>query len=246
MKSHKILIVDDSPQFIQSVIGLVQSVEGLEIAGTASSVNEGVRKAVEVFPDLILMDLILPDGTGIDAARQIKKVLPNIPVVILSIYDLNDYREAAERVGVLDFIPKSELRVDRLLSWLSLASAPKAQYRFLVIDDSPTIRRMIIRALQPIEADFDEASNGLEALEKLTISQYDLVTLDLNMPDMHGYEVLQFIRQTQRLRNIPVLVLTTRGDEDSLQKALSLGANRYLVKPFTPSVLLDAVQELLR
>ncbi len=244
MSAHRILLVDDSPQFLQSASSLLQSIPGLELVGTAQTMTEAVEQAERLSPDLILMDLILPDGNGIEAARQIRARGLPAQIVILSIYDMYDYREAAETVGVLDFIPKQDLSEELIRSWLSRSPRENVRRRILVVDDSPTIRRMIITALKPLEADFEEAGNGLEALEKMTLMSFDLVTLDINMPDMHGMEVLQFIRQVDRLRNLPVIILTTRGDEESLQEAMHLGASRYLTKPFSPSVLLHTVEEL--
>lgn len=91
---------------------------------------------------------------------------------------------------------------------MSSGAAPK----FLVVDDSATIRKMIMTALRPLQANFREASSGLEAIEQLMLSQYDVVTLDLNMPDMHGLEFLQFVRNHNAFKEIPIVVITTRAD----------------------------------
>src|SRR4051812_957166 len=103
----------------------------------------------------------------------------------------------------------------------------------LVVDDSTTMRRMIVASLRALsDVRFDEAGNGLEALERLALAPVDLIVLDLNMPDMHGLEVLQFVRGHQRSQAIPIIVLTTRGDEDSRTAAVAAGASAYLTKPF--------------
>jgi two-component system chemotaxis response regulator CheY len=118
--------------------------------------------------------------------------------------------------------------------------------RVLVVDDSATMRRMIIASLSPIgELSFDQAVSGLEAIERVTLSPVDLVMLDLNMPDVHGLEVLRFIREHQMLRDLPVVVLTTRGDEDSRTAAQRAGATLYLTKPFAPATIASHVQSLL-
>ena len=92
---------------------------------------------------------------------------------------------------------------------------------------------------------FAEASSGLEAIERLALAAVDLMILDLNMPDMHGLEVLEFLHTHQAYRNIPVLVLTTRGDEVSRTDALAAGASLYLTKPFTPQTLATQARALL-
>jgi two-component system chemotaxis response regulator CheY len=116
----------------------------------------------------------------------------------------------------------------------------------LVVDDSPTIRRMVRAALGPLSnATFNEAGSGLRAIETLAMEPAQIVILDLNMPDMHGLDVIRFLRSHDRYRSLPVIVLTTRGDESSRQAALEAGASAYLTKPFAPTALLAQVRELL-
>ena len=116
----------------------------------------------------------------------------------------------------------------------------------LLVDDSPTIRKMVQASLAGLEdVAFTEASTGLEAIESLAISSVRLVVLDLNMPDMHGLDVLRFVRSHSHYKDLPVVVLTTRGDTTSRDAAIRAGASAYLTKPFTPSVLASTVSEAL-
>ena len=118
--------------------------------------------------------------------------------------------------------------------------------RILIVDDSPTIRKMVRASLRPL-ASFElvEAANGLEAIEQVALGPIALMVLDLNMPDMHGVEVLKFIRRHPSSREVPIVVLTTRGDESSREAAIAAGATQYLTKPFVPQLLLSAARELL-
>ncbi len=123
---------------------------------------------------------------------------------------------------------------------------PPDMLKTLVVDDSPTIRRMVIASLREVcEGGFAEAASGLEAIEQLAFGPVALIVLDLNMPDMHGLEVLSFVRSHQRYRNIPVVVLTTRSDGTSRQAVLDAGASLYLTKPFVPQALAAQVRTLL-
>ena len=116
----------------------------------------------------------------------------------------------------------------------------------LVVDDSPTMRRMIMASLRELgDVTFDQAGSGLEAIERLALAPIDLVVLDLNMPDVHGLEVLRFVRTHERFRALPVVVLTTRGDEESREAAMREGATRYLTKPFVPSTFAPEIRALL-
>jgi len=118
--------------------------------------------------------------------------------------------------------------------------------KILIVDDSATIRKMVRASLRSLEdAEFVEAANGLEAIEQIALGPIALIVLDLNMPDMHGVDVLKFVRRHQGFRDVPIVVLTTRGDESSRETAMAAGATLYLTKPFAPQVLLSAARDLL-
>ena len=118
--------------------------------------------------------------------------------------------------------------------------------RILVADDSATIRKMVRASLQALgTSTFAEAASGLEAIEQLAIAPVSLLVLDLNMPDMHGIDVLRFVRRQTSMRQLPIIVLTTRGDDSSRETAQEAGATAYLTKPFLPYVLADTAHELL-
>lgn len=116
----------------------------------------------------------------------------------------------------------------------------------LVVDDSKVIREMIIACLS-VQAgmSFSQAASGLEAIEQLSLKPYGLVVLDLNMPDIGGFEVLEFVRAQDRLRDLPILVVTTRGDETSRARALGAGASAFMTKPFAPEEIAAKVETLL-
>jgi two-component system chemotaxis response regulator CheY len=116
--------------------------------------------------------------------------------------------------------------------------------RLLVVDDSRLMRAMVAACLRPLgEIAFEFAATGLEAIERLSLAGFDLVVLDLNMPDVGGLEVIEFVRAQDRLCTLPILVVTTRGE--SRTRALAAGASGFLVKPFAPQQILDEARHLL-
>jgi len=128
------------------------------------------------------------------------------------------------------------------------ASAAKTERvsEILVVDDSKVMRDMVVACLRAHgELEFTHAASGLEAIEQLSLKPFDLVVLDLNMPDIGGIEVVEFVRAQDKLKRLPVIVLTTRGDEASRARALEVGASQFMTKPFTPEALLSAVRVLL-
>jgi two-component system chemotaxis response regulator CheY len=118
--------------------------------------------------------------------------------------------------------------------------------RLLVVDDSKLMREMVAACLRPLGAvDFEFAGTGLEAIERLALASFDLVVLDLNMPDVGGVEVVEFVRSQDRLRALPIMIVTTRGDDESRQRVLDAGASSFLAKPFAPAQILQEAQRLL-
>ena len=116
----------------------------------------------------------------------------------------------------------------------------------LIVDDSKVMRDMISACLKPNSAlTVTHASSGLEAIEKLSLQRFDIVVLDLNMPDIGGIEVLEFVRRQDQISAVPIIIVTTRGDEVSRTNALQAGATRYLTKPFTPEAILGEVNSLV-
>lgn len=116
----------------------------------------------------------------------------------------------------------------------------------LIVDDSKVMRDMVMACLRPEpELAFTHAGSGLEAIEKLSLKEFHLVVLDLNMPDIGGIEVLEFVRNQDQLRKLPIMVVTTRGDEGSRERALAAGADRFLTKPFAPEAILAEARSLL-
>jgi len=116
----------------------------------------------------------------------------------------------------------------------------------LVVDDSPTIRRMVRTALGSLsDITFAEAGSGLQAIETLAVQPVRAMVLDLNMPDMHGLDVLRFLRSHEQYRELPVMILTTRGDDTTRDAAIEAGASAYMTKPFSPTALASSVRELI-
>ena len=108
------------------------------------------------------------------------------------------------------------------------------------------MRDMIVACLRPrADFQFTHASSGLEAIERLSLRTFHLVMLDLNMPDIGGIEVVEFVRAQDKLKTLPIIIVTTRGDEESRARALGAGATRMMTKPFAPEAILREVESVL-
>lgn len=121
-----------------------------------------------------------------------------------------------------------------------------ADLKILAVDDSPTMRRIIVNTLK--RAGFEdvvEASDGKDALAKLKVETVNFVITDWNMPEMDGLALVTNIRGDANLKELPILMITTRSVKDDIVEALKAGVNNYIVKPFTPDTLKAKINEIL-
>ena len=121
-------------------------------------------------------------------------------------------------------------------------------FRVLIVDDSPVMRAFIRRILDLSgleSADFLEASNGHEALNLLREQWVDVVLTDINMPSMDGEELVRRLEADDLLKTVPVVIVSTDGTENRMQKMISLGARGYVKKPFLPETLRAELERVL-
>lgn len=118
---------------------------------------------------------------------------------------------------------------------------------FLVVDDSVTMRRIVINSLKNIGyEDVVEASDGKEAISRLMTNEaINFVITDWNMPNYSGLDLTKMIRQDPKFANLPILMVTTRGVKEDILQALQAGVNNYIVKPFTPQILKEKIEQIL-
>ena len=119
--------------------------------------------------------------------------------------------------------------------------------QFLIVDDFSTMRRIIRGLLKEAGyVDADEAEDGQVAFQKLQTGHFDCVITDINMPNMNGFELLEAIKEDEKLKSIPVLMITAEASKDDVLKAAKLGASAYIVKPFSKAVLEDKIHKLFK
>jgi len=122
----------------------------------------------------------------------------------------------------------------------------RAQPLIMVVDDSITMRKVTTRVLERNDMEVITAKDGLDAVEKLQDKVPDIVLLDVEMPRMDGYELATYMKNDPRLKLVPIIMITSRTGEKHRQRALEIGVERYLGKPYQEADLLRNVQETLR
>ena len=118
----------------------------------------------------------------------------------------------------------------------------------LIVDDSTTIRQMVKKTMQMAGLDINEvyeASNGIEALATLADHEVDVILVDINMPTMNGVQLLTRMKQSSRLKDIPIVIASTEGSQQRIDQMMGFGASGYVRKPFQPEQLRDVLAPLL-
>lgn len=117
--------------------------------------------------------------------------------------------------------------------------------KILIAEDDQDIRELISLTLQFSGFEVGSAGDGMQALEMAQQEPYDLIILDVRMPRMTGYEVCRRLRESASLRDIPVVFLSAKGQEQEIQEGLDAGGDHYILKPFAPDALAQKIREVL-
>ena len=149
---------------------------------------------------------------------------------------------------ILDMGPLIRRGLERALEPTEpVAEVKKASQQpvVMVVDDSITMRKVTSRVLDNHSIEVMTAQDGVDAIEQLHDRVPDLMLLDIEMPRMDGYELLEHVRADARLRHVPVIMITSRAGQKHRKKARSAGANDYLTKPYQETELVEKVSEVL-
>jgi len=115
----------------------------------------------------------------------------------------------------------------------------------MVVDDSITVRKVTSRLLERNDMNVITAKDGVDAVSKLQDNIPDIMLLDIEMPRMDGFELATHVRNEARLRNIPIIMITSRTGDKHRQRAMQIGVNRYLGKPFQEAGLMESIRAML-
>ncbi|MDQ2774020.1 MAG: response regulator [Acidobacteriota bacterium] len=228
----------------------LEKVEGLEIATLLSGAGAvGIPGTYEQcspgFCDAMIVKL------GESAGHEIETI-PAVPA--LAAVAAKDIAHASENAYIRcsDFVcfpwQPAELlvRASRLLASRQVESATPAnrQISVLIADDDPAVTTLLKTILSG-HMDCRVARNGFQALQLLKTAPPHVVFLDVNMPVMNGFEVLEAIRREPGMKNLPVILLTAQDSLADIERGRTLGANDYIVKPFRANTILQRVRRLL-
>jgi len=236
-----VLVVDDSAPMRDLLRGMIEQ------AGYVVAEADGGASALQLArllqPQLITLDVMLPDLDGFDVIQVLRNdpLTRDLPVLFVS---ATSERDRALALGGSGFITKP-FTSDELISQIRVLLAPR-QRRVLVVDDDYHVRPTLARLLQRGGFEVSEAADGRTGLALIERQPPDLVLLDIRMPDIDGYEVLRRLKLNPLHQHIPVVILTASDlGKSAQQRALALGAVRYLEKPIASGDLLAEIERIL-
>jgi signal transduction histidine kinase/CheY-like chemotaxis protein len=199
-----VLAIDDDP----NVIYLLQenlTEAGYQVIGAVQG-TEGLQKARQLKPFVIILDILMPHKDGWQVLHELKADVAtrDIPVILLSIVDQKDL---GYRLGAFDYLLKP---FDRETILAALGRISPVQHRLLVVDDDPDVLDLVRQLLADQPYEIEAAVDGQAALAAIAQRQPDVLLLDLLMPHLDGFGVLEYLHHTPRYRDIPVIVLTAK------------------------------------
>jgi CheY-like chemotaxis protein len=243
VKGKKVLLtIDDDPNVL---ILLKQNLEdeGYYVVG-ALNADEGIRKAKEIHPFAVTLDILMPRKNGWGALSELKAdpATRDIPIIVLSIID---NKELGFSLGAFDYLLKPFDKEAIVAALQRIPGVPAK--RVLVVDDDKDAVDLLTQILQDEGYKVKGVYSGAEALCALDAAPHDIILLDLLMPEMDGFEVIQRVKLNPKLKEVPIIVVTAKDLTDSDLGFLQRGVDSIIQKSgLAKEGLMKAVQSLLR
>ena len=237
------LVVDDDPA-VRDLLARFLRAEGFGVLVAASG-EEGLRLARQHHPALITLDVLMPgvDGWSVLTTLKSDPATADIPVVLLTILDDRDLGFA---LGATDYLTKPIER-ERLMALVRKYVPRDERRRALVVDDDAPTREMLRRMLERDGWTVTEAANGRAGLERVAALPFDLVLLDLMMPELDGFKFVERLRAEPDNRAIPVLVVTAKDLTEEERRRLNGKVEKVIQKgAYSRDALLAEVRHLVQ
>jgi PAS domain S-box-containing protein len=214
----------------------------------AGSGEDALWLAKEEQPQLITLDIMLPDLDGFLVLEQLREHPATAPIPVIIISGLSQ-TGTGYALGAVDYVVKP-FDEDKLLRSVQLALSPVEEgeeYDLLVVDDDPDILALLDHALSFHGYHVRTAPDGVEALALVEEAHPDLILLDIKMPNMDGYEVIRQLKSEEATRSIPVIVITASPVDKERDKVrvLGMGATQYITKPLSIETLVWEIRSAI-
>ena len=246
---QKIILTDHNLQYRNTVKTIINSYENAIVIGEASEERELMRLLdIRVIPDIIFTEIILPGMNGIELTKKVLQKYPNIIVIGLASSDNQQYIDSLIRAGAKGFLYKlsnNEKLFESIFDdptagpffsdkILQNKKKKKTKKTVLVVDDFETNTYVIGLTLSNANYHVIKAETGTEGLKiaQNPENDLDIIVADYNMPDMNGAEMIKKIRDIEKYKNIPALILSSDKSPEKKKFAEDIGISAWIQKPF--------------
>lgn len=262
--AKKILIVEDEETLLKALEHKL-SMDGYTVV-LARDGAEGLKEIREHRPDMVLLDILMPniDGFGVLEQLHNEAIIPDLPVIIISNSGQPVEIDRAMKLGARDYLVKAEFDPEEVVEKVkavfsggkeegvsilppSAANAKgNGKARVLIVEDDQFLRDLMERKLVKEGFDVDTAIEGETGLKKIKEGKPDMVLLDIILPGLDGFSILERVKNDPETKDTQVILLTNLGQRDDVEKGMKLGAVDYLVKAhFTPGDIVEKVTKVL-
>ncbi len=246
-KNEKILIIEANSSFRDQFVSTLKS-DGYDNVSAFENGESGLKGIYDVLPHLILLDIALPDidGYQILEKKLAEPLLAKIPVFLLSAegapINMRNIPKGSVAEVIISLHASSKDILDKINHYFGheisdpsagAAADQSVKKKLLWVEDDKLIGTILAKKLMSSGFDLSHAKNGEEALSILTKIHPDLIVVDLLLPGMSGFEILQQVKMNKDLDNVPRMVLSNLSKVSDIDKARALGASKFLVKAST-------------
>jgi len=235
MKTN-ILVVDDLKS-IRLTLGKILEDEGYTIV-LAEDGYQAIEAAKQTPFDLIFMDIKMPGINGVQTFREIKKINPEAAVIMMTAYSLEELVREALDEGAYAVVYKP-FDIEKIVSIIESALHKPL---ILIVDDSFADRETLQAILEERGYSVATASTGAEALARVREKRFDIIFLDVRLPDINGVQLFEQVKAIDP--GVAVIMMTGYSEEELVKKAISHGAYTCICKPFNVDKMLALVSEL--
>lgn len=241
-----VLVADDDVNTALVVKGLLLSM-GYAVC-VATNGRDALRLARERRPELVLLDVRMPELDGLQIADILRHDPDTRRVAVLAM-SAPQAREEALRSGAAEFLAKpfsAEALRQAAERALRQQHLERSLFSVLIVDDDPVIRSVCREVLEGQGFSVLEAADGAQALDMALREKPDVVLLDVMLPDIDGFQVIERLREERATAQLPIIIISARGRTGDKVRALRLGGDDYLVKPFDAMELGARVESVLK
>lgn len=261
IEKAKVLVVDDIPENLFVIEKLLSELD-IDVV-TVQSGNEALRATLHNDFSLILLDIMMPGMNGIEVADMLKQEesTSDIPIIFITAMDKDEpYELKAYGTGAVDFIYKPFNKVvllSKVRALLDLYSMKKnieqafirdetAKPKILIVDDNRENILVLKKLLSKLDVDIISTTSGNEALTQTLYNDFAVIFLDVQMPEMDGYEVAELLKSDDKTAGIPIIFITAIDRDNAKEiKGYDKGAVDFIFKPFNEFILLSKARVFL-